>query len=237
MNTILIAILFVIPGLLVRNIEKRLFTRTKENDSDYIKQYNFFIDSVFIYITGVIFINLLALTPIYDYMNKINLNGILLKENTLKMFVGYFIWALIICYPYTKSKRYVTQKMFLDISNTFRNKKKMPVETKFSSVWDEIFENEENPITQDEIVLIEKDGALITQGYLESYSPPHLSKREFKLVETSQVKRFLESDKNAENEAEKLLNVVKFEYYDTQSGIVIKFIDTQKLITYLNNLN
>ncbi|TYR82134.1 hypothetical protein FZC66_00615 [Priestia megaterium] len=110
----------------------------------------------------------------------------------------------------------------------------MPVETKFSSIWDEVFENPNNPITDDQIIIIEKDGEILTQGYIKSYSPPHLNRREFLLEETSAVKAFLESDKELP-EDEKLLNVVKKEYYDTHTGINIKFLDTTKLIRYIQN--
>jgi hypothetical protein len=236
MDAILFAILFTIPGLMVRNIEKRLYTKTKEPESDFIKQYNFFIDSVFIYFLGLIVYQILYRTPIFNFIKSFELKGIFLSDNNLKLFIFYFIWALIICYPYTKTKRYLIIKFFLGVSNSYRTKKNMPIEKRYSSVWDEIFENEEEPITNDQIIVIEKDGFVITQGYIASFSPPHMSKREFLLEQTTQVKAQLEADNNLPDD-EKLLNVVKMEYYDTNSGITIKFIDTTKLVQYLNLMN
>jgi hypothetical protein len=233
MDTILFAILFIIPGLLVRNIEKRIYTKTKEKDSDFVKQYNFFIDSAFIYFIGFLIYQLLHKTPIVKLIKDIELNGIFLEGNNLKLFILYFFWALIICFPYAMLKKYIIEKIFIGVSNTYRGKKKMPLETVFSSVWDEIFENPKVPITDDQIIIIEKDGETITQGYIKRFSPPHLSKREFLLEETLNVKVFMDYDSNCENEDEKLLNVLKMEYYDTQTGILIKFVDDTKLVNYL----
>jgi hypothetical protein len=236
MEAILFVILFTIPGLMVRNIEKRLYTKTKEEDSDYIKQYNFFIDSAFIYFIGLIFYQLLHMTQIINFVSKIELNGIFLNGYKLKLFILYFIWSLVACYPYAKVKKHIIEILFLGISNFYRNRKNMPIETKFSSVWDEVFENPEMPITEDQIIIIEKDGEILTQGYIKRYSPPHLNRREFLLEETSTVKAFLESDKELPKD-EKLLNVAKMEYYDTQTGINIKFLDTTKLAQYLHQYN
>lgn len=97
MDAILFAILFTIPGLMVRNIEKRLYTKTKEPDSDVIKQYNFFIDSAFIYFFGLVIFEILLRTPIVKLIKEIKLNGIFLNGNELKIFVFYFAWSLIIC--------------------------------------------------------------------------------------------------------------------------------------------
>ncbi len=237
MDAILFAILFTIPGLMVRNIEKRLYTKTKEADSDIIKQYNFFIDSAFIYFLGLILYQILLITPALNGLNEIDINGIFLTGNELKLFIFYFLWSLAICLPYAKTKKFLVQTLFLWLSNNFRRRKSMPIETVFSSIWDEIFENPEMPITSDQIVILEKDGLILTQGYIKRYSPPHLSRREFLLEETSYVKAFLDSDKKCESEDEKLLNVVKMEYYDTQTGITVKFIDTSKLVRYLAQVN
>jgi hypothetical protein len=236
MDAILFAILFTIPGLMVRNIEKRLYTKTKEPESDFIKQYNFFIDSVFIYFLGLMAYQVLYRLPVFNLIKDFELKGIFLSGNNLKLFILYFCWSLIICFPYAKTKKCLITKIFLGVSNNYRSKKNMPIEKRFSSVWDEIFENEEIPITDDQIIVIEKDGVIVTQGYIKSYSPPHLSKREFLLEQTSEVKAQLEADNNLPDD-EKLLNVVKMEYYDTNSGITIKFIDTTKLVQYLNVMN
>ncbi|TYR82135.1 hypothetical protein FZC66_00620 [Priestia megaterium] len=117
MDAILFAILFTIPGLMVRNIEKRLYTKTKEQDSDYIKQYNFFIDSAFIYFIGLIVYEILYRTPIVNFIGKIELHGIFLNGYKLKLFILYFIWSLIACYPYAKLKKHVIEILFLRISN------------------------------------------------------------------------------------------------------------------------
>lgn len=231
MEAILFAILFTIPGLMVRNIEKRLYTKTKENDTDYVKQYNFFIDSVFIYLIGLILFEIFY-TPISNLLKGIELHGIFLTGDNLIIFIGYFIWSLIICYPYTRIKRLVVKNVFLSVSNMFRKKNKLSIETEFSSVWDEVFENPDICL-ENQILVIEKDGALISQGYLKSYSPPHLCKREFLLEETEGVKAYLERDRECSLE-EKLLSV-KMEYFDSSTGYVYKLMDSTKLNEYLKN--
>ncbi|KON86619.1 hypothetical protein AF332_07170 [Sporosarcina globispora] len=237
MEAILFAILFTIPGLMVRNIEKRLYTKTKETDSDFIKQYNFFIDSAFIYFIGLLVYQIFLQTPVVNLFKEIKLNGIFFEEHDIMLFILYFFWSIIICIPYAKVKRHIVELLFLGISNKFRSKNNMPLETNFSSVWDELFENPKSPIKDDEIILIEKDGVLISQGYIKRYSPPHLSRREFLLEQSSEVKAFLDSDEKCESEDEKLLNVVKMEYYDTQTGITVKFLDTTKLVNYIESTN
>jgi hypothetical protein len=239
LEAFLYALLFTIPGLMVRNIEKRFFTQSKAKESDFIKQYNFFIDSAFIYFINIIFIQILLATPIWDVIKKINkfeIKAVFLEEKQLKIMLFYFLWSLMIAFPYAYIKRKILRSGFLKISNMFRTKSKNVIETKFASVWDELFENRMNPISGGQIIILEKDGELITQGYIKRYSPPHLDRREFLLEETSAVKMYLEADKDL-SEEEKLLNVVKMEYYDTGTGINIKFFDTTKLEKYLNSVN
>ena len=125
MEAILFAILFIIPGLMVRNIDKRLYTKTKEPDSDFINQYNFFIDSTFIYFSGLIVYEILYRTPVVNIVKNIDLHGIFLDGHNIKLFALYFVWALIICLPYAKLKKYLITKLFLGISNTRRQKKNM----------------------------------------------------------------------------------------------------------------
>lgn len=232
METILFAILFTIPGLMVRNIEKRIYTKTKEKEISYVKQYNFFIDSVFIYFIGLGLFQVFHRTPIFHLIQEIEIHGIFLTGDNLLIFIGYFLWSLIISYPYVKIKRAISKKVSLSISNAHRRKNTLTMETEFSSVWDEIFENPKICL-DDQIIVVEKEGKIITQGYIKSYSPPHLNKRELLLEESEGVKRYLDRDSESSFE-EKLLSV-KMEYFDSSTGFTIKFMDSTKLNTYLEN--
>ena len=121
----------------------------------------------------------------------------------------------------------------LYISNIIRDKNNLPTETKFTTIWDEIFENKAINLT-DVYISIEKDGNIITQGVLKSYSPPNFKNKELKLCYTNDIKKILEEDKS-KNESEMLFDEISMEYFNFETGILVKFYDMSKYNNYVES--
>lgn len=82
-------------------------------------------------------------------------------------------------------------------------------------------------------ITIEKNGEVITAGLVDVYPPPNQKNRDILLRDTQGFKLYLDNDKNIP-EDKRLLDIIKYEYYDFNNDLLIKIYDNTKLIAYLN---
>lgn len=233
MGTIITAVLFSVPGFFVNKIQERLFPSTRKNLSDIDKTVSAIIYSTFIILINLIIISILNIAKILN-VNINDFSQLQSKLQSIDFFIKYLCLSGISSIVVVLIKEYIVDRIILNIVNlknvTFNGGIE---ETKYNTVWDSIFENNKEPI-KDSYVSIEKDGELITQGVLDMYSHPGLSKKEFKLIESQEFKRYLEADKILDKD-KKLLDKVDMEYFDMETGVLIKFYNTEKLNNYLTS--
>jgi hypothetical protein len=124
-------------------------------------------------------------------------------------------------------KIFAIDKLVLCISNRFRSKKNKAEELETSSVWDDIIET--NCIGDKyKVVEINKDGVFVTRGFLNNYSPPDDMNKELGVEPHYLVEEEFEKDKERKTEAEKIFGESEQDYYDMQTGTLIKIYDTSK---------
>lgn len=227
METIFIAVLFSIPGFTAEMLEDRIFGKITKEKSDFDKTV-----SAIIYSSFIILLNLTIMSKFFNI--KINtFESLVAKLMNIQFFIKYVILTFAVCILFIFIKKYIWDFVVRVCINIWRKINKLPKETRFSTVWEEIFENPKEPI-MNKIISIEKDGDLITCGVLARYSTQNGKKKEFLLIETSETAEYLEADKELDKD-EKLLSKIDMEYYDQESGHLIKFYNTNKLYEYLNS--
>ena len=221
MEAILIAVLFLIPGSFVNIIMDRFFPKSTKEKSDFEKT----IYSV-IYSSIIIFINILFMRIIKN-MNINTFEELQIKLRNIK-----YIGLTMLSSTLFVIAKQLYEKIELWIVNKIRQSNNLATESKFETVWDEIFENKAIDLT-DTYITIMKDGQVISHGCLKRHSPPSLDNKELLLVATKEFERFLNHDKMLEDD-EKLLDIIDKEYYNLNNGVLIKFYNNTKLLNYLN---
>lgn len=229
MDQVISLILFVVPGIFINLLYKEYTPRTKNEPTDYEKTVIAFIYSFAVLVMNISimrFIFTIKIENLSQLMGSLKITDFLLKY-VLLMLSNSIIFAIAWYYI----KKYPLLKLY----NIFRGKRGLSKQTRFSSVWDEIFENAEMDLS-DTYVTIEKEGKLITQGLISLYSPIDSKEKEFKLICTDSFKAYLENDKQLP-EDERIFNNIEFEYFNMQTGMLIKFYNNEKLKEYLSSLD
>lgn len=231
MNTleaILIAILFLIPGFLIDKMSSSFFPRTIKECGEFDKTVNCIILSIVVMFVNIIFIKI--------FFKNINIDTIASLQNKLgeiDFLMTYLLLTFCICIITTFFNEHIFGKSILWLNNKFRKANKRPKETKFPTVWDEIFENS-NVNLENVYMTIEKDGEIITQGTLKSHSPPNFNNKELLLCYTNDIKKILEDDK-LKSKDKMLFDEIDMEYFNFETGILVKIYDMSKYNNYIES--
>lgn len=227
MDAIIVAIIFSVPGIIVTKIDKRLNPKSFEDTSEYEKTIMAIPISAIILIMNVLLMNLISKEKIYS------INTLLNMMNNFSFLAGYMFITIFTCLFVFFVKMKLVEPLFLKLINRFKEKYNMPTESKYPSEWEKIFENDDEPVNN-MFISIEKDGKTITQGLLAGYSPPNQKNRDISLIGTKEFKEYLLNDSRLDDD-EKLVDIIKKEYYDFNTGILIKIYDNSKLLSYFES--
>lgn len=225
MEQIISLILFVFPGVFINLLYKQYLPKSKQEPSDYEKAVIAFIYSFMVLVLNIVvmkFIFKKEIETLDQLLGYFKNTSFLLKYVFLTIFTS-MLFAIV--------WHYIFKYLILWAYNFYRKLRGLPKETRFSSVWDEIFENPDNDMT-DAYVVIEKDGDIISQGIIDLYSPIDSKDKEIKLICTDSFKKYLENDKLL-TEDEKIFNEIDYEYYNIETGVLIKFYNNKRIKEYL----
>lgn len=227
-EAIFIAVLFAVGGAFYNYFSKRYFQRYRKPKSDYEMTIQLMISSIFI-----LFINI-AVLKIFFKINISSLNELISNLGSISFFMKYFILTITTSFISV----FLFEKGFMPLQlygiNKIKSGENIPVETKYTTVWEDVFENKDDPIDW-AVVTIEKDGNLITQGILSNWSAPNAEKNELLLENKTLVADVIKKDINSPPD-EKILYIVKKEYFDFQTGTLITFYENEKFKTYVETL-
>jgi len=229
MEQIITLILFLFPGVFISLLYKKYLPISKEELSDYEN-----IAIAFLYSFSVLIINFVIIKKVFnrdistlsELMSNFARITFLLKYVSLTILTGSIFAILWHC---------IARRVLLCISNLIRHKRGLAKQTKFPSVWSEIFENPDNSM-DDAYIAIEKDGEIITQGLIEIYSPSNSETKEVKLICTDTFKLYLKNDESLPDD-QKIFDDIMYEYYNFDTGVLIKFYNNEKLKKYLEEDN
>lgn len=222
MDSLVPALIFIFPGFFIEILYRRFIPKSADND---VSEYNK-ITKAFLFSLAVVILNLV----IIKYFFSININSLTqLQERILGLtfLIKYtmltVLSSVVIAYLWSCHVVSIIRRLF----NWYRGKKNLPEETKYPAVWDEIFENPKIDL-KNRVVMIEKDGNLISCGFLESFSPANKENKDIALTYSNYIKEYIEKDKELAP-GEKILEIVAYEYYDFSTGNLIKIYDSEKL--------
>lgn len=225
MEQIITLILFAFPGIFINLIFKEFLPQNRGERSQYEKTTIAFIFSFFVLGLNIFIMN-------FIFRIKENKVSLLLNDfgsiSFLFKYIGLtFVTSIIIAIAW-KGVEYIKLK----IINCIRKLNKLPITTKFPSVWDEILYNKKNPIPRDQYISIHKDGKTIAQGLIALSSPINDKEIEFKLICTNEFIKYLENDKELPT-AEKIFGKIDYEYFNVENNTLIKFYNNKKIIELL----
>lgn len=226
METILVAVIFSIPGIISNRILFRVFPKSIGERTEYEKTITAIIDSIFVLILNIVVLNLFLNKDIKTFEN------LLTRLSYMSFFIKYSVLTLFNCFILSAIKRFLYNPLVLKVINLYKNNKGGIQENIWPSAWEYIFENPEIS-KKDMYITIEKNGEVITAGLVDVYPPPNQKNRDILLRDTQGFKLYLDNDKNIP-EDKRLLDIIKYEYYDFNNDLLIKIYDNTKLIAYLN---
>lgn len=227
METIITAAIFSVPGVIFNYIKNRIYPNALEEKKDYEKTISAIVISSIILILNIGILNIISRREINSFNELIN------NLYYISFFTKYIILSIIVSIPLVIIKVKWFDKSINYLINTLRGVEGKTSETTFPTLWDELFENPEDPI-ENTFITIEKDGKIITQGQIVRYSPPNNKIKEFILTDVEEIKEYIEADKTLSIN-EKLLDKVVKQYVNLDTGLTIKFYDNEKLLDYLNS--
>lgn len=227
MDTIIIAVIFSVPGIIVNYINYRLYPNSLPEKNEYEKTISAIITS-----SAIVLVNVIILKYIFN--KEINSFAELAsKLMYISFFIKYIFLSICVGVPLVIFKAKFLDKIINWFINLIRSSEGKQRETLFPTLWDEIFENSKEPI-KNTFVTIEKDGQLLTQGQIYRYSAPNSGAKEIILTDVEEIKAYIECDKNL-NDNEKLLDKVDKQYINLDTGLAIKFYNNEKILDYLNS--
>lgn len=208
-GTIFSGILFIGPGFLIRMLEDDLYPNSNRFDNSERNIIKAFIDSFFILI-----INLTLLKKIFKY-NFFDFNYFVNKFETIDFFIKYVFLTFCICCIYTCIIKRFIKFSRLFVVNEINGESN--VETPFPTIWDSIF-NDYSYDFYEKVITIEKEGQLISCGYVEELPRINAETKELKLVDTKKVQKYMNQVKFKEH----YIDIIEFEYFDFETGTLIK---------------
>lgn len=212
-GTIFSTILFIGPGFLIRFIEDYLYPNSNRFDNNEKPIVKAFIDSFFILI-----INLLILKNLFKY-NFIDFNYFVSKFEIINFFFTYVLLTFATCVIYAcfiKRGVILLRIYIINWFNSYSTDNKI-IETQFPTIWDSIFNNSINDF-YGKVITIEKEGQLISCGYIGEFPKINAETKELKLVTTREIQNCMTSEEFRKN----YIETIEFEYFDFETGTLIK---------------
>ena len=219
-ESIVVAILFLIPGFLVIQLDKRINPKINKNTTEIEKMIKALTLSLVVFFINFVFIRFVrndisTIQELYNNVLRIRFCFLYFCISTISIIVTVVLFNIF--------NSILLKVLNIIYSLQGRNIK----ENKEESVWELIFENKDIDLA-DYIIVIKRNGVIVSRGCIDSYSPAISDKKEFKLNSTDVVESYFKDDKTKE-----LLTNIEFEYYDINNDMLIQFYNAKELIAYL----
>lgn len=231
-GTIFSTILFIGPGFYIRMLEDDLFPNSNRFDKNERYFVKAFIDSFFILIINLFILKSLSKYNFFDFKYFVS------KFEIINFFIKYVFLTFITCCVYACFIKRIARFLRRLLRNSYNGSKfgnairetvgnisdkiykhlnLKVIETQFPTIWDSIIHDYNNNF-YGKIVAIEKDGQIISCGYIGELTGINTETKELKLVTTKEIQECMNSKDFMEN----YIETIEFEYFDFETGILIK---------------
>lgn len=231
MDSILFLFLFIFPGAFSKLLKER-FTPKKQYR---INDHNGWVElsEIVVFSMVVLFSGLIARSCFFTH--NLDMNSYFESFTSTKFFIAYIVFAFLASMIYTFLFHKLNKAVVPFVINRYNQWKGRPVEGLYQTIWEEVFETDKYSTQKGVVVSIEKDGHVLSRGFLEAYPPPQSPNSEILLKYCCEVEAYFENDKRLPEEG-KIFGKTNLEYCDLQNGFVIKFYDMAKYHAYVDSL-
>lgn len=230
-SSVFFVMLFIFPGAFSQVLINIFWPRYGKIQKSSIVEFAEVVSfSSFIAVLNFIFIYVKQ--DIYSVEDIISL---FYKSNFI---IKYAIITIIETWSLTWLMRKKGRTLLMNIINFFNKKNGKANEDESLSLWEKIFEEYEyidlknNP----PVISIEKDGQILSRGFLNSWPAPNTECNELILIYSAKIEEYFKSDESKPI-TEKIFYNIQFEYILLREGIVIKFYNMDRYNSYCNNIN
>lgn len=233
MELIYIVLIFIVPGLLVKKYDeyKILMSRSDvKKNTIYEELFNIVAWSILV--SGLT----LAIVKLFGiYAAALYISELIASFNNIYFLI---VWSAIAT-GVTIVLKIFYEKFVKNIFFNIRNKHSEDLSgvkelgQNNETVWERIFFNKE--VNQRMFASIYKDGNYITSGMIDGWNAGKNEKRELRIIRSTELERIKAEDKERTQE-EKWLKYTEFEYFDPDTGVLIKFYDQDELMRHWDKL-
>lgn len=221
MENIYTILLFLAPGLFVKEVREYIVKEKRIKQPIYQYLFEIVVDSVIIvYITIHVLYRLFGINlfEVDDLVNSLN------NLNSIAIFIAF---ALIIAFIWYFIKYYLVKPLFLILKNLLL-KSEYVRHTGKPCVWDSMMSD---PDLKDSwlVISIFRDDKYVTSGMIAIRSSTNSDELEFALEHKEEVERL--------KEVHKEIFTVWYEYYNITSGLRIIFYEQKKIQEHWYMLN
>lgn len=226
MKAIFLVLLFIAPGLIVKEIPDRLkvFNKIKsKSDTIYEELFVVVAESVMLNTVLVLIFN-------FNHENTItNIDELIIRLGQFSFLWQYSIWMLGLIVVYVIVKNLIA-KPLIHVCKEKRLKQKHNLKyigKHGETVWQHLMYKKEF-WEKYRVVSIYHYGECIVSGVLWGFNSKKENGKEFYIIHTYEIGKVLQRDAG-KPESEKWLGYVEDTYYDSATGLKIEFYDTEIL--------
>lgn len=226
MEVIFLILIFIAPGLAIKLLGEALSKRERQD-----KPRNTVYENLFTVGSLSVFATIITCGILNAYRKKKKLDLItsisMLVESMDRFDFLLSYGVILIGVTILVGLFYKLLSYFWDCLKRYRMKENYglsPMSPDGRSVWEETFLNSEKN-SAPRIVSIFMGGNYITSGYLNGWNFASYERKEFEVVRSQEIEKILKDDKD-KKPAEKLLSYIEEEYFDMETGILIRFYDS-----------
>lgn len=194
-----------------------------EEESIEVVATKSFLLSFIVLIINILILKILFGSNINTFIDLIN------NVYNIIFFIKYCALTVFICVLVALLKPLIV-RLFVSFYNNILNKKTDREYTIFNDLWNIIFYNPKFDVSK-HVFTIEKNGIIITCGFVKNVTPKGRDKKKIILTFTEVVRSYF----NDEEFAEKNLSEIVAEYYDLDSDVLIKAYNAEAIIEDINN--
>lgn len=198
--------------------------------NNIIEFSGFLVISVVIMVINFIIIYLktgITINSVESFTKLLASNQFLLK---------YIVLTVIVTCLFSFIFHYIDKIVITYIINVFNKIANKPIESNSRTIWESIFEQFEfiDLCNNPPVISIEKDGVLLTRGFLRKWSAPNIDDNELVINYSTEIEEYFEYDKNKPND-KKIFYKIIMEYCFFETGVVVKFYDMSKYNKYIKS--
>lgn len=221
-NIVFIAF-FIFPGYLIKYLYGRVCSVSYEGKSESEKILLIIMYSIPVFVFNYFIMKLFNIDIDAAFNAETYNLAFLLKYMGLSLPT-----LLVVAWLFRKPIPWIISKLI----NVHRNGSNKCPEISNNSVWEYLFEIPQEEFAR-QFISIEKDGQHITRGEIDMFSAPDEINKEILLANTDFINKNFSENDNKEDNLKFLFEKIDKEYYDVNSGLLIKFYNKEAVLEYL----